>query len=91
MEAIIKETYEENFGTAYETYKQSVKKRQLYKTSRYHLNKRGDTQVKSKPKHIISLCLLVLNLNLKSTSWVWNQKMLLLIPGIFCCGLKYQN
>ena len=25
MEAIIKETCEENFGTAYETYKQSVK------------------------------------------------------------------
>ena len=26
MEATIKETYEENFGTAYETYKQSVRK-----------------------------------------------------------------
>ena len=32
MGHIIKTTYEEHFGTAYETYKQSVKQIQLYKT-----------------------------------------------------------
>ena len=52
MEAIVKETYEENFGTAYKTYKQSVKKDSSIRLQdvRDYLSKRDDIQVKSKPK-----------------------------------------
>ena len=52
MEAIIKETCEENFGTAYETYKQSVKKDSSIRLQdvKDYLSKRGDIQVGSKPK-----------------------------------------
>ena len=52
MEAIVKQTCEEHFGTAYETYKQSVKQyspiRLQYVKS--YLDKRDGIQVKSKPK-----------------------------------------
>ena len=52
MEAIIKETYEENFGTACETYKQSVKNDSSIRRQdvKGYVNKRGDIQVKPKPK-----------------------------------------
>ena len=52
MEAIIKETCEDNFGTVYETYKQSVKQDnsiRLHYVKEY-LSKRDAIQVKSKPK-----------------------------------------
>ena len=52
MEAIIKETYGENFGTAYETYKQSVKTDSPIRLQgvQGYLDKRDDIQVKSKPE-----------------------------------------
>ena len=52
MEAIIKETYEEQFGTAYQTYKQSFNKDNniILQDVRNYLSKRTDIQVKSKPK-----------------------------------------
>ena len=52
MEAIIKEVYESNFGTAYETYKEAVKKDASIRLQdvKDYLSKRDDIQVKSKPK-----------------------------------------
>ena len=52
MEAIIKEVYESNFGTAYETYKEAVKKDNIIRLQdvKDYLSKRDDIQVKSKPK-----------------------------------------
>ena len=52
MEAIIKETYEENFGSAYETYKQSVKQDNsiILQDVNDYLSKRSDIQVTSKPE-----------------------------------------
>jgi len=52
MEAIIKEVYESNFGTAYETYKEAVKKDNSIRLQdvKDYLSKRDDIQVKSKPK-----------------------------------------
>ena len=52
MEAIIKEVYESNFGTAYETYNEAVKKDNSIRLQdvKDYLSKRDDIQVKSKPK-----------------------------------------
>ena len=52
MEAIIKDVYESNFGTAYETYKEAVKKDNSIRLQdvKDYLSKRDDIQVKSKPK-----------------------------------------
>ena len=52
MEEIIKETYETNFGTAYETYKEAVKKDNSIRLQDVKdcLSKRDDIQVKSKTK-----------------------------------------
>ena len=52
MEAIIKEVYESNFGTAYETYKEAVKKDNSTRLQdvKDYLSKRDDIQVKSKTK-----------------------------------------
>ena len=52
MEAIIKEVYESNFGTAYETYKEAVKKDASVRLQdvKNYLSKRDDIQVKYKPK-----------------------------------------
>ena len=52
MEAIIKEIYETNFGTAYETYKEASKKDSSIRLQdvKDYLNKRDDIQVKYKPK-----------------------------------------
>jgi len=52
MEEIIKETYETNFGTAYETYKEAVKKDASIRLQdvKDYLSKRDDIQVKYKPK-----------------------------------------
>ena len=52
MEAIIKETYEENFGTAYEPYEQPVKKYSpiILQGVKDCLSKRDGIQVKSKTK-----------------------------------------
>ena len=52
MEAIIKEVYESNFGTAYETYKEAVKKDASIRLQdvKDYLSKRDDIQVKYKPK-----------------------------------------
>ena len=52
MEAIIKEVYQSNFGTAYETYKEAVKKDNSIRLQdvKDYLSKRDDIQVKSKPK-----------------------------------------
>ena len=52
MEAIIKEVYESNFGTAYETYKEAVKKDNSIRLQdvKDYLSKRDDIQVKSKTK-----------------------------------------
>ena len=52
MEAIIKEVYESNFGTAYETYKEAVKKGNSIRLQdvKDYLSKRDDIQVESKPK-----------------------------------------
>jgi ribosomal protein L21E len=52
MEAIIKEVYESNFGTAYETYKEAVKKDNSIRLQgvKDYLNSLESVQVKSKPK-----------------------------------------
>ena len=52
MEEIIKEVYESNFGTAYETYKEAVKKDASIRLQdvKDYLSKRDDIQVKYKPK-----------------------------------------
>ena len=52
MEAIIKEVYQSNFGTAYETYKEAVKKDNSIRLQdvKDYSSKRDDIQVKSKPK-----------------------------------------
>ena len=52
MEAIIKKVYESNFGTAYETYKEAVKKDNSIRLQdvKDYLSKRDDIQVKYKPK-----------------------------------------
>ena len=52
MEAIIKEVYQSNFGTAYETYKEAVKKDASVRLQdvKDYLSKRDDIQVKYKPK-----------------------------------------
>ena len=52
MEAIIKEVYESNFGTAYETNKEAVKKDASIRLQdvKDYLSKRDDIQVKYKPK-----------------------------------------
>ena len=83
MGHILKETYEENFGTACETCKQPVKEDSPIRLQgvKGYLTKRGDIQVKSKLKQIV-LFLLVLNLILELILWIWNQKMLLLMPGM---------
>ena len=52
MAAILKETYEQNFGTAYEIYKQSVKQDSSIwlQYVKDYLSKRDDIQVITKPK-----------------------------------------
>ena len=52
MDAIIKQAYETNFGTAYETYKQVVKEHPnvILQDVKDYLSKRDDIQVKVKPK-----------------------------------------
>ena len=52
MEAIIKDVYESNFGTAYETYKEAVKKDNSIRLQdvKNYLSKRDDIQAKSKPR-----------------------------------------
>ena len=52
MEAIIKEVYESNFGTAYETYEEVVKKDNSVRLQdvKDYLSKRDDTQVKCETK-----------------------------------------
>ena len=52
MEEIIQEVYESNSGTAYETYKEAVKKDSSIRLQivKDYLNKRDDMQVTSKPK-----------------------------------------
>ena len=55
MESIIKDAYETNFGTAYETYKIAIKQNpsiRLQDVNDY-LNKLESVQVKSKYKHNI--------------------------------------
>ena len=54
---IIKEVYQSNFGTAYETYKEAAKKDNSIRLQdvKEHLNKRDDIQVKSKPKTYTSV------------------------------------
>ena len=50
-EEVVKEVYESNFGTAYETYKEAVTKdsRIRLQDVKSYLSKRDDIQVKSKP------------------------------------------
>ena len=69
VEAIINETCEENFGTAYETYTQPIKQDSSIRLQgvKDYLSKRDGIQVKTEPKIIDSLFLLVLNMNLKLT------------------------
>ena len=52
MEAVIKDTYESNFGTAYETYKEVVHKDNSIRLQdvKDYLSKRDAMQLKSKPK-----------------------------------------
>ena len=52
MEAIIKEVYESNFGTAYETYKEAARKDNSTRLQdvKDHISKRDDIQVKPKTK-----------------------------------------
>ena len=49
---VIKEIYESNFGTAYEAYKEAVKKDSSIRLQNVkgYFNKRGDIQVISKPR-----------------------------------------
>ena len=67
MESSVKEVYESNFGTAYETYTEVVNKGNSIRLQdvKDYVSKRGDIQVKSKPKTYNSLFHLVLNLNMK--------------------------
>ena len=48
MEEVIKEVYESNFGSAYETYKEAVKKDNSIRLQdvKNYLSKRDDIQVK---------------------------------------------
>ena len=52
MDAIIKEVYQSNFGTAYETYKEAVKKDNSIRLQDVedYLNSLESVQVKCKPK-----------------------------------------
>ena len=52
MEAITKEAYQSNFGTAYETYKEAVKKDNSIRLQdvKDYLSKRDGIHVKSKPR-----------------------------------------
>ena len=52
MDAVKKEVYESNFGTANETYKEAVKRYNNIRPqdAKEYLNKRDDIQVKYKPK-----------------------------------------
>ena len=52
MEEVIKEVYQSNFGTAYETYKEAVKRDNSIRLQdvKNYLSKRDDIQVKYKPK-----------------------------------------
>ena len=52
MEEVIKEVYQSNFGTAYETCKEAVKKDTsiILQDVKNYLSKRDDIQVKSKPR-----------------------------------------
>ena len=52
MEEVIKEAYQYNFGTAYETYKEAIKKDSSIRLQgvKNYLSKRDDIQVKSKPR-----------------------------------------
>ena len=52
MGKVIKEVYESNFGTAYETYKEAVKKDNSIglQDVKNYLSKWDDIQVKSKPR-----------------------------------------
>ena len=81
MEAIIKDVYESNFGTAYETYKEAVEKDNSVRLQdvKDYLSKRDDIQVKSKPKAYNILFHLVLILNMKQIVWTSKLKELHLI------------
>ena len=84
MGAIIKETCEEHFGTAYQTSKQPVKPYSsitLQDVTNY-LSKRTDIQVKYKPRTYNNCVFGVLHLNMQLTFWIWNQKVLLLMPDM---------
>ena len=52
MEEIIKEIYESDYGTAYDTHKETVKKDNSIRLQdvKNYLNKRDGVQVKSKPR-----------------------------------------
>ena len=52
MEEVIKDVYGSNFGSAYETYKEAVKKDNSIRLQdvKNYLSKRDDIQVKSKPR-----------------------------------------
>ena len=52
MEAIIKDVYQTNFGTAYETYKEAVKKDNSIRLQdvKDYLNSLESVQMKYKPK-----------------------------------------
>ena len=52
MDEVIKEAYEPNSGTAYETYKDAVNKDNSIRLQdvKNYLSKRDDIQVKSKPR-----------------------------------------
>ena len=67
MEATIKNAYEENFGTAYETYKQSVKQDSSiwYQGVKDYLSKRDDIQTHFNIRNITVLFQISLYLNLK--------------------------
>ena len=57
MDDIIKDVYETNFGTAYEVYKEAVKKNNSIRLQdvKYYLSKRDYTQVKLKTQNITHL------------------------------------
>ena len=58
MEEVITQVYESNFGTAYETYKEAVKKDNSirFQDVKDYLSKRDDIQVKSKTKSYNTFC-----------------------------------
>ena len=68
MEEVITEVYESNFGTAYETYEEAVKKDSSIRLQfvKDYFNKRDDIQVKIKPRGSNSLFHQVSSLSLKS-------------------------